>query len=242
MALRSETSNLFVVLANPSEVFNELNQSPRWKMAFILATASSIAVGWFMIPAIEEPLRKIYARSFGDGPAGSAAASMMRQLMVATIVAESAFKVLRWTILASTMYCLSKYLTGKDDRLFKRLFAVVAYSEIVFIVMSLLNLLVLYGRGLDRIKNSTDLTTVNKGLEFLVAPGSNPPLTTLLTNINVFSMLYVAILSIGISIATGLTRSGATGIAALAWGIWIVICMAQPFAETLFLQMISSYV
>ena len=150
MNLRSETLNLLTVLATPTEVFKELRESPRWKLAFVLVTISSMTIGWFMIPAIQEPLRKIYVRSFGAGAAESIVGSMMRSLMVIAMILETGIKLFRWVVLTSVLYFLSRYVTIKDDHLFKRLFTVAAYSEIVFIVMNLLNLLVIYARGLDR--------------------------------------------------------------------------------------------
>ena len=240
MNLRSETLNLLTVLATPTEVFKELRESPRWKLAFVLVTISSMTIGWFMIPAIQEPLRKIYVRSFGAGAAESIVGSMMRSLMVIAMILETGIKLFRWVVLTSVLYFLSRYVTIKDDHLFKRLFTVAAYSEIVFIVMNLLNLLVIYARGLDRIENSADLTTVNKGLEIFFAADSNPPLMTLLSNINIFSLLYIVIFSIGVSVTTGLKRVGSIGFVSFAWLVWILLCMVQPFVERLVLEMTSS--
>jgi len=241
MTLQREVENLLAVIATPSTVFKEINQSPRWRMAFILVAVSSVMVGWFMIPAIEEPLRKIYARSFGEGAAGTAVASLMHQLMLISTAVEAIFKIIRWLVVASTIYFVVKYFTGNDDHLFKRLFAVVAYSEVVFILMGILNLLVIYLRGFDRIATSADITTVNKGLEFFFSPGSNTELRMLLSNVNIFSLWYIGMLSIGVSVATGVARLVSLGFVVLAWAVWLVLCMAQPPMEKLIMGMISSY-
>ncbi|MBI1803115.1 MAG: YIP1 family protein [Ignavibacteria bacterium] len=237
MLLRGKILKVLSFITMPREAFRRIDRTPRWKVPVIFVAISSLTIGWCMIPAMEEPLRKIYDRSFGNG--ALLVASVMKSLMVISVVVETSFRILRWVIVTSTLYGLSRYFTGNDDNLFRRLFAIVAYSEVVFVLMSFLNLLVVYTRGVDRIESSADLTTVNKGLEIFFDAGSNPSLTTLLNNINAFSILYILILSIGFSVATRMNRSASVGFVSLAWLVWVLFCMTQPFIEEACLRMIS---
>ena len=238
--IKEETLNIFNVLATPTQVFEEITREPRWRIAFLFVIVSNVAIGWFMIPAIQEPMRKIFARSFGDQNAGSAVSSMMRYFLLVQMVVEPLFKFLRWVVFASVLYVVCRFLIDRGDCSFKRFFSIVAYSEIIFILMSLLNILVVYALGLERIQSSSDLTTVNKGLEiFFAQTGSNTALMTLLSNLNIFSFWYIIILSIGVGAATGLRRYESIGVVGIAWLIWIVVSIVQPIMERGILTVVS---
>ena len=221
--------NVLNVVALPTEVFADTNQVPRWRAPFALLVASSVVIGWFMIPAITEPLRRVYADSFGESTAETTVSTMMRYFLLLEILVEPMFKLLRWIVFAGVLYLLVLTVTRDRRKLFSRLFAITAYSESIFVLMSTLTVLIIYARGLDHIEGSSDLT-VFKGLDFFFPgePSANLALTTLLTNVNIFSVWYIITVSAGIRLITGLNRFEAVGFATIAWLIWITLSIGQP--------------
>jgi len=227
--MKPEFMNVLNVVALPTEVFADTNQVPRWRAPFALLVASSVVIGWFMIPAITEPLRRVYAHSFGESAAETTVSTMMRYFLLLEILVEPMFKLLRWIVFAGVLYLLVLTVTRDRRKLFSRLFAITAYSESIFVLMSTLTVLIIYARGLDHIEGSSDLT-VFKGLDFFFPgePSANLALTTLLTNVNIFSVWYIITVSAGIRLITGLNRFEAVGFATIAWLIWITLSIGQP--------------
>lgn len=236
---REEFLNVFLVLASPREVFTQVAESARWKIAFGVVIALAMLISWFMIPAIEQPLRKIYERSFGGNPGSTAAGAMMRSMIVIELLIEPAAKVVRWIVLSAGLTWLCRMLLDRRDISLKRFFPIAVYSESIIILVSLMNLLVVHARGLDRIETAADLNPVNRGLDSLILnTGSNPALTALLNQVNVASVLYLILLSSGVSAATGIRRTASIGVSGAAWLFWVTLCAAQPLFSTFLLKQI----
>jgi len=223
----------------PAALSDRIDHAARWKTPAIIVVLSQLVTGWLMIPAMEEPLRKIYDRSFGSGVGAVMAASVMKSIIAASIIVETGFIALRWLIIASMLYFLSRFVVGTAGTTFRRLLTIVAWCEMVFVLMNVLNLAVVYARGIGRIVSSADLTPVHKGLELFFDAHSNPSLLVLLRNVNIFSLLYVAVLSVGFGIATKATRGEAIGFVSLAWLVWMLVCVSRPFIEEICLKAIS---
>lgn len=240
MSLRSETVNVLYVLATPTQVFEDINRDPRWRVPFLFVMISSLAIGWLMIPAVEEPMRKLYARSFGESSADSVISSIMRSLLIIEMVVEPFLRIVRWLLIASVLYFLC-YLLFDNRRLsFRKCFSIAAYSETILILMSMLDLFIIYARGLDQVENSGDLRILNKGLEFFLTPtGTNRSLAALLSAITLPSLLYMMLISIGVSVVAGLKRSSSLGIVGITWLFWVTVCAARPFIDKVFFDMIT---
>ena len=230
MTVQKEFLHLFNIIATPSEVFQDLNETPRWRFPLIFLIVSSVAVGWFMVPAIMEPMRRMFSSTFGEGGAEAAMKSVTKSVLVLGLVIDPLLKVVRWFVLACTLYLLSIGLIKDHPHLFKRLFSVVAYTETIFILMSILTILIVYAKGLVNIENSEDLT-IFKGLDyFLKDKNANPSLASVLANINPFSLWYIATITIGLSIMTRLKRFEALGVASVSWLIWMIMGILQSKA------------
>jgi len=174
-------------------------------------------------------MRHIYADSFGDEAADAIISSMMKFFLIISIGFELGFLVLRWLFCSSMIFLISRNLITTEQYSFKQLFAIVVYSEVIFILMRILNLLILYARGIDQITEPTDMNAV-VGLEyFMKDKSSNFALYTLLSSINIFSLWYVSTLAIGTRTITGLTKLQSVSLACFSWLAWTTGQMAKPF-------------
>ena len=227
MNLQQEFLNLFNILATPTEVYGEINITPRWRIPFLFLVISSTIVGWFMIPAIMEPMRKIFASSFGQGSADIAIKGIMKSILVAQLLIEPLLKLARWLVLSAILFFITRLYVKGDFLLFKKLFSAVAYTESIFVLMSILTILIIYVRGMDNIGVMGDLT-VFKGLDFfLKGKDQNTTVVTVLSNINPYSIWYVITIAFGVSVFTKLQKSQAFIIAGASWLIWITISIVQ---------------
>lgn len=227
MNLQQEFLNLFNILATPTEVYREINITPRWRIPFLFLVISSTIVGWFMIPAIMEPMRKIFASSFGQGSADIAIKGIMKSILVAQLLIEPLLKLARWLVLSAILFFITILYVRGDSLLFKKLFSAVAYTESIFVLMSILTILIIYVRGMDSIEVMGDLT-VFKGLDFfLKGKDQNTTIVTVLSNINPYSIWYVITIAFGVSVFTKLQKSKAFIIVSASWLTWITISILQ---------------
>jgi hypothetical protein len=124
--------------------------------------------------------------------------------------------VAKWLLAAAFLYAFSVILDVHDLQ-FRRIFATVVHAEIVLVLMSGVNVLLLYLKGPAAVKSPIDLQVV-AGLDiFLSNAPANVPLFVLLNGINPFSVWYIVILSTGMSVMTGLSKFKSGMMVTILW-------------------------
>lgn len=227
-SFRKSFVDIFNVLATPSEVFTRLKVSPHCGVAFLFVVLTFVLCQWFMIPIIQQPIRHIYVDSFGEEAADSIVSSMTKFFLMIGIGFELGSLLLKWVFFVGIIFLISRIVESMEQNSVKPLFAVVVYSEVIFILMSLVNLLLLYAKGIEQITQPTDMNAI-VGLDyFMKDKSSNFPLFTLLSSINIFSLWYLATLSIGVSVVTGLTKLQSVSLVAFFWLSWTLGQIAEP--------------
>ncbi len=222
MALK--LSNLVNVFATPTDVFENLKEQPRWVLAFATISMISIVVAWFTLPFSNEIagqmlLSKLSAQEAGRALALSERFEYVGLLLVPIVV------LIKWGFLAALLYFTCILLDAPPKLNYRTVFSIVAYSEMILLLMSLVNLLVLYIKGTGSIHRATDLQAII-GLDFLMKNKmSNLPLFIFLNSINVFTIWYVTTLAIGISVVTGFRKIKSTLIVTGAWLLGVAFQM-----------------
>lgn|GEM_PF-2706247 len=235
MGWKKEILHLFNVIPTPTAVYEDLDRSPRWRIPLVFLLISSVIIGWFMIPAMIEPMRKIFESSFGSAGAQAAMNGVMKSMVVAQLLIAPAVVMLRWFVLAGILFLLAMIFAGDGGNLFKRLFSAVAYAEIIFVFMNLLTLLILNLRGIERIESAYDMT-IFKGLEVLLPDrDAHPTLSTLLSNINPFAIWYIITISVGFRVMTKSGKAKAIALAGIAWLVWVFLSELQAIISRLLL-------
>ncbi|MDI6767791.1 MAG: YIP1 family protein [Bacteroidota bacterium] len=240
MTFKNELLNLFNVIPTPTVVFEDLNKAPRWRLPLLFTLLSYIIIGWFMVPVIMEPMQRIYTNSFGEAGANAAISYVMKFTLLFQLLITPLSKIIKWLIIAICMYFFAQMLKkNKPGFFFNRYFAIVAYGETIFILMSLFTLLIIYAKGLSAIESSSDYQ-IFKGLNVLLSNNnSNLTLASVLGDINPFSIWYILTISIGIKVVTGLGRFKAIGVASLAWLVWMSTGFVQSVFTKLIFEMIT---
>jgi hypothetical protein len=138
----------------------------------------------------------------------------------------------KWLLLALFLY-YSAILLNAQGINFKTVFTVVVYSECIILLMGIINLLLLYVRGINSINNMTDLQVI-VGLDYFIADKPhNIPLFTFLSNFNVFSIWYVATLAIGVSVVTNFSKLKSVILVSSIWllGVGMQVALAMLSAS-----------
>ncbi len=216
MALK--LSNLVNVFATPTDVFLDLKERPRWLIAFITVSTLSLLLAWFMLPfsnqiAYHMLLSKLSAQEAVRALALSERFEYVGLLFVPIVL------LIKWGFLAALLYFTCILLDAPPEFKYRTVFSIVAYSEMILLFMSVVNVLVLYLKGIGAVQHITDLQAI-VGLDFFMKnKRSDLPLFILLNSINIFTIWYLATLTIGVSVITGYRKLKS---AFVVTGVWLL--------------------
>ena len=236
MTRKAELQHLINIFAAPAEVAGDMAEAPRWRVPLLFMILSSAVIGWFMVPAITEPMRKVFISSFGESAAEGAMKSVAVSMLATRIVIEPLFVLTRWVLYAGMLCAGAILFSGRQAKLFGKVFAFIAYSEGIFILLNLITLLVIYAKGIEAIAAPDDLTVV-KGAEFFLGyDHSGDILSAMLSKITPFSAWYIVVVTLGYSALTGIGRTKVLFIATTAWIILAASEAVQSKAAVLLLS------
>jgi len=229
MTLKREILHLFNIIAAPTEVYNDINATPRWRMPAGLLFIISPMIGFFIIPAAIEPLRKIYEESFDSRTAEIALQTSTHYFTIINVTFEPLVKIIRWVILSAVIF-IPVLLYGRTASFtYTKVFSVVAYGETLFHLMGILTVLVIYARGIDQIADPSDLV-VFKGINYFIDKNAvSSSIYNTLSNVNPFSLWYIAVVSRGIQITATIRFLTSLMLVSMAWGAWLTLSLGESF-------------
>lgn len=228
-------TNLANVLATPTEVFTRLKKQPRWFLAFVIISSVSIVAAWLLLPLSETVLVSMIGDKL-DAEQARWIVSATHRLEYLSLILRPLILLIRWLIIASVVHFLSILLSTAWHVRFTSVYAVVVHSEVILLLMVVVNLVILYASGPDSMKSAMDLQAI-VGLEFFLTDSSkNPALFTVLNSINLFSVWYVATLAIGTSVLTGFSKLKSSIISSTVWllGVGVQVAFTAISAQTNF--------
>ncbi len=231
MSFAQESMNLLNILAVPGEVVESLEATPRWRAPLITTALVSAVTGLFMVPAIEQTMRRAVESSFGaSGPA----AASQNLLLPVLFLGDVGGALCRWSVVAFGMLCGIRLARGGNEASYRRCFAVAAYAETTLLAMAVLNVLILYARGLETIAGADDLV-VFKGINVLLSHRTeHPALSAMLSGLHPFALWYAGILAAGVRRFGALRPLPAVGVAVGAWCLWSAAAAIPAFTAQWF--------
>ena len=226
--------NLVRILATPRKVTFELAKNPSPGPAAAAILLISVFIGWLMVPAVEQPMRRVLESTYGEGAAESALLLVSRYFFAIELVIEPLWKVFRWLLTAGILYFLAGLMETPGKLSFKSLFALTVYGETAIVVIDTLNVALIYYRGLGQIADERDLRLV-RGLDIVLSPDNqNIYLHTIFQCINPASVWYFILVGVGFSVMSGLTKSDSAMAAVTGWSGWVLSETARPWLSKLF--------
>ena len=202
-------------LANPSDAFASIKHQPRWIVAYSLIGAFTIIIAFLLHPFNQHIMFSMLSLKF-EGY------EIERMLIVAQRFSYIGYALspvvllLRWLIIAALLYFIA-LLSNAKNLTYKPIFASIVHAELILIVMNIVNVIILYFQGVDTVTDPVHLQAI-VGLDFLMhAPADNMPLFILLNSINIFTIWYLSVLTIGYSIITGFSIIKSMFIVGFVW-------------------------
>jgi len=203
-------------LFQPARFFRENEGRPGWIGPFISICLISMFCAWLTLPFVERAVALSMEPSMNSTAASDAAAATrdMRLIGIALVPLE---RLVRWGFVSLLLFTAVRMLSAAPVT-FRTVFAIVIWSQMVFAVMTLLNVAVLHLRGLEGVTHSMDLNAL-PGLDlFLSNKVQNKVWYTVLSAVNPFTLWYAFVLATGLTVAASLTPARSYGI---VFGLWL---------------------
>jgi len=202
------------IFFSPERAFKEINKRPKWLIAFLIIGIGTIMTNYFILPFANRVATFSVASDTSYNEAENIL-NMMKSMQIIGIFLLPLFLLIGFLFTAVILWLIIRIFS--DETEFKKIFSMVVHSRIILFMGSLLSLIILQLRGLQSIKSAADIQ-VSLGLDlFLRNPDLDLPLKAFLSNINVFSIWWIVLISLGISIAAKISRTKAIVIAIFFW-------------------------
>ncbi|HTK81009.1 MAG TPA: YIP1 family protein [Bacteroidota bacterium] len=236
MTRKAELLHLINIFAAPAEVAADLAETPRWRAPLIFMILCSALTGWFMVPAIVEPMRKIFISSYGEGAAEGAIKSVSMTMLVTRMIIQPCVVIVRWVFFAGLLTAGAFLSVGRQGQVYRKLFAFVAYAEGIFILLNIITVLVIYAKGIDTIASQADLTVIKGADQLLRDNFSGDLLSSILSTLTPFSAWYLVVITLGYHALTGIGRTKGLVIAIAAWIMFAALGELQSKTTLLLLS------
>lgn len=215
--------NIFIA---PTKVFEDLKNRPNWFIPFILITLLTIGVGYFLLPFKQEIMFSTLSAQIGEVRAQETLSNANRFAFVGLLFAPVPL-LIKWLLVAALLY-YAAILFDAHNVTFKKIFSIVVHTEFILLLIGIINILILEIKGITSVNNLSDLQTI-VGLEYFLKNKTNDIyLFTILSNFNIFTIWYVIVLAIGLSIVSQLEKWKSSIIVSFVWlfGVGFQIAIA----------------
>ncbi|MFA6542514.1 MAG: YIP1 family protein [Bacteroidota bacterium] len=203
------------IFTSPGTLFEGIKEQPRWGVTFVVIAILSVLLGLLLLPFKQEIALSHLSIQLGEVQARQVISSI-NQIAIGTVLFTPVALVIKWIVITALIY-YSAILFGSQQIKFKGIFSVVVHSELIFILMACVNILILEGKWYSGRRDLTD-TQMIIGLEYYFqGAGQNIYLVTIARTINTFTVWYGIVLTIGISIVGQLQRWKSAVIVSTLW-------------------------
>ncbi len=208
--MKESFQNLSDLITSPSATFERLKFNPKWVIAFIVFCLLALGVGWTVAPFTRRllTLRAIRQAVPDDIP------SFVSLLIMALVWA------VLWCVVLSILLTVAARIFRIDRAVkFRHIYAGIVHTSMIRSLIFLVNVgLLPIFKGVEDIQTVMD-TRMLPGLHLLAGSIENTHLLLFLSHVNILSIWHVFVLTIGVSIFSGINRVHACFVAVIAWSL-----------------------
>ncbi len=213
-------SNLINIIIEPVKTFQHIKEKDDWWIPFILVVVVGLIFNWISSPATSRIISQ-KAAEMGGGEIPEA----MQYLQYIAVPVTTFLGFL----LASLILWLLGSSLGADWNYIKAL-DLYSYSAVPLAIKSVLNIIILFIRGVQNITTFKDLY-IATGLNMFFSP-ENPKLYALFSGIEIFTIWQFVLIAYGISNITGISKKKAAVVSVISFLITLGfgVIFARPEA------------
>lgn len=234
----SEGQRLAYTFIAPSKTFTDLRRSANWWapyliiviVAMIFVYAVDQKVGFRKVAENTIQLQPKQVERLDNMPADRREKAMQQQAAIVKIISYvfPLIGLIFYVFLAGLLFATVKFAAGADLK-FKSMFALIVYTRLPIVLMSLLAALsLLAGVSGDSFNIENPLAT-NPG--YFIGPEGSPVLRALLSPLDIFSIWTLILTAIGISCISKVKRGTAFAIV-FGWFAFYVLAKVALAAVT----------
>ena len=213
---------LYLFFWSPGALFTTLRTSPRVAVPLFIGCVLSVAVAIGMLPLV----MSVASHSMPEGLPSAQVEAYSHQIAIAQKISLCFVPVvllIKTLVSAFVLMMLTIVVVG--DGGFKKIFAMLSYTNLIMMLQGGCALLVLKLRGIEQIARPGDLQ-VQLGVDLFIHAQS-AALNSVLNAVNLFEMWYVFLLVIGIRCLFDCSKVKAAFIGITYWAMAIAIQVAM---------------
>lgn len=204
--------NLKNLILEPSKLFQSLKDNPSWLMPFIIVSVVGIILAILMQPA-HVHLSTIRLQETLSPDQVDAALQRAKRLGLMGLSLLPFITLIRWAIIGGLILIIAGLFTEKLN--FKQSFSIISYTNLIVLLGSAVNTGAVYLKGVESISSPYDLWLI--GLNFWSQETVGLPLYLFLSEITVFSVWYVILITIGLITIADLSKGKAAFVSIFVW-------------------------
>lgn len=206
-------NNIIGVFFSSQRTFLRLKSNPSWLVTFLLIAAGTILISFIISPFVIQAQIVSFPSEVGPQQIEDGMRFIKRYQTI-VIFLSPLFLIIKFLVNSAILWLIVQLFREAD---FKRVFSLVVHCALIQLLGSIVSLIVLKLRGIQSIRSAADLQ-VYFGLDmFLRNQELNIPLKAFLSSINLFSIWWIILVILGLSIITEISKSKATLIAVSFW-------------------------
>jgi hypothetical protein len=235
----SEGRRLLNTFFAPSKTFTDLRRNANWWAPFlIIAIVSTLfcyvvdqKVGFRKVSENLIQLQPKQADRIDRLPADQREQVMRKQAVGTEILSYGipVIALILYAIMTGVLFASIKFAANAELK-FKTIFALVVYSRLPELIMSLLAMLSLLAGVSSDAFNIQNPAATNPG--YFLDPSASPMLRTLLSSLDVFSIWTMILLAIGITCISKVKRGTAFAIVFGWWFLLLIVRIALAAATS----------
>ncbi len=208
--------HLLNIYIAPKRVFLSLKENPQWFLPFLILSIIALIIEWFSFPYVLKVTIANLPPNAAQQHIQDAASYLHGQRAI-----NAAFIPIKlmagWSLFALVLYYVCLVFKPIEQIRFRHVFAVVVFSEMTPVVGKIFSLVAALVKGIEHVNTVSELNNLY-GLDLLF-PGAtaNLPLFTLICNMNPFSLWYLMVLTIGVSVVTGFGKIKSAIVVVCVW-------------------------
>jgi len=221
------------VLFSPDSTFASIARRPDWVVPLVLLLVISLAAGIIMAPRVDFASATREAMEQNKNiPQERIESTVKMTASIAKVMTylSPVLSLIGLLIIAGILLLAFRLFGGEGD--YKQAFSVTCYSSVPTIIKSVVTLIIIVARG-GMVPAQTLATLVRSNLGFLVDMKTNPVAFALLSSIDIFSIWFLALLIIGFSYVSRLSKAKSAVIIISLWIVVLLLKLIGPAMQSL---------